>query len=80
MKTRIFTYELDLSEARFELLKKLRTLYKDEEMILGVIVSASHDDDAKYMIEFLDTEDGKSEEQVILESLYLDLKREGKMR
>lgn len=49
-------------------------------MILGVVVDAKHDDDAKYMIEFLDTEDGKSEEQVILESLYLNLKRKGKMK
>ncbi len=78
MRTKIFNYELNLSEARLQLLEKLRGIFNDEEMILGVIVDAKYDDDAKALIKFLDTEEGKSEEQVILESLDLSLKRKEK--
>lgn len=75
MRTKIFNYELNLSEARLQLLEKLSGIFDDEEMILGVIVDAKHDDDARALIKFLDTEEGKSEEQVILEALDLSLKR-----
>ncbi len=78
MRTKIFNYELNLSEARLQLLEKLSGIFDDEEMILGVIVDAKHDDDARALIKFLDTEEGKSEEQVILEALDLSLKRKEK--
>lgn len=78
MRTKIFNYELNLSEARLQLLEKLSGIFDDEEMILGVIVDAKHDDDARALIKFLDTEEGKSEEQVILEALDLSSKRKEK--
>lgn len=80
MKTTIFGHELDLIPERLELLEKLRELFDDEEMILGVIVDARHPDDALAMIEYLESDEDKSYEQVILQGLYLNLHRQGKMK
>lgn len=78
-KTKIFGHELDLSPERLKLLEKLKELFDDEEMILGVIVDTKHPDDALTMIEYLESDEDKSYEQVILQSLYLNLHRQGKM-
>lgn len=80
MKTTIFGHELDLIPERLELLEKLRELFDDEEMILGVIVDVRHPDDALAMIEYLESDEDKSYEQVILQGLYLNLHRQGKCR
>ena len=76
MKIRILSYELKLSKVRVTLLNKLRELFDDEEMILGVMVDTKNDEDAQSMLDYLNNDDtDKSYEQVILQSLDLNLKR-----
>lgn len=81
MKIRILSYELKLSKVRVTLLNKLRELFDDEEMILGVMVDTKNDEDAQSMLDYLNNDDtDKSYEQVILQSLDLNLKRKEKSK
>lgn len=70
MKKRKYSVE-KRAEIKNKLIKKLKTISKDEEFILSIINFAKHIDDRKTIINYIESGDDVSYENVILLALTL---------
>lgn len=57
------------------LIEKLRSIFDDKDFVVGVISNASHEDDRKSIIEYIENGEDVTVENIILLSVYLDEKR-----
>lgn len=64
-------------EIRKTLIARLKELYDNRDFIVGVISNATHPDDRKSIIEYIDNGEGVTMENILLLSVYLDQKRYG---
>lgn len=67
------------SPLQVKLIKKLRQISTDPEFILSVITDAQHDDDARYMIEYINRGEDVTYSQLILQAMHLSMVRSGEI-
>ena len=65
-----------MSEIKRKLFDRLKEFYNDKDFVVGVMSNATHEEDRKTIIEFIDNEEDITIEDLILLSLYLGNKRE----
>lgn len=64
-----------MSEIKRKLFDRLKEFYNDKDFVVGVMSNATHEEDRKTIIEFIDNEEDITIEDLILLSLYLGNKR-----
>lgn len=68
---------MNADEIRRILIEKLKSIYHNKDFVVGILSNATHPDDRKEIIEFIDAGKDVSVENIILLSVYLDQKRNG---
>lgn len=65
------------AEIRKELISKLKGIFHNKDFVTGVLSNATHPDDRKTLIEFIDNGRDVTPENIILLSVHLDQNRYG---
>ena len=63
-------------EVKETLREKLREIYDNRDFVLGVLSNATHPDDRRTILEFIEKGEEVTTENLILLSVDLDIKRE----
>lgn len=64
-------------EIRKELISKLKGIFYNKDFVTGVLSNATHPDDRKTLIEFINNGQDVTPENIILLSVHLDQNRYG---
>lgn len=75
----LFPYlqKLHLSPMRIELIDKVKNISNERDFIIGMAVLCKHDDDAKYMLEYIERGEEVTYSQLMAQALYLRQVRKG---
>lgn len=68
---------MHISDTAIEFASKLRDVWDDREFVIGMLAIATHDDDKRAIIEFIDEGVDVNPETITVLALNLDDKRNG---